>query len=229
MWAIARATLLIICLSQFAGAQTGSLAFYTGKADGLNDSAFRSAQQELDRLLVPAGIDIAWRSLATRTPDEQFDRVVVVSFDGSCSLPDAAAQSGKFQDSRITLADSSVSNGSVLPFIRVDCTNLLHILSPALRPMSSKERNTAFGRALGRVMAHELYHIVGETTSHQTIGVAKASLSVQDLIGVSLDFDTASLTQMRPTLPPAAPVSLARSYTRPARDLVPGEEKVREP
>jgi hypothetical protein len=58
--------------------------------------------------------------------------------------------------------------------------------------------------------------------------VAKASLSVQDLIGVSLDFDIASLTQMRPSSAPA-PVSVARSYTRPARDLVPGEEKIREP
>jgi hypothetical protein len=219
----------MICLSHFAGAQTGSLALYTGHATGLDDSAIRSAQRELDRLLAPAGIDIAWRSLATRTSDEQFDRVVVVSFDGSCSAPDAAAQSGKFQDSRITLADSSVSNGSVLPFIRVDCTNLLHILAPSLRPMNALERNAAFGRALGRVMAHELYHIVGETTAHQTKGVAKASLSVQDLIGVSLDFDIASLTQMRPTLPPAAPVSVARSYTRPARELAPGEEKVREP
>ena len=226
MWAIARATLLMICLSHFAGAQTGSLALYTGHATGLDDSAIRSAQRELDRLLAPAGIDIAWRSLANRTADEQFNRVVVVSFDGSCSAPDAAATIGKFQDSRLTLADSSVSNGYVLPFIRVDCTNLLHILAPALRPMSVLQRNTAFGRALGRVMAHELYHIVGETTSHQTKGVAKPALSVQDLIGVSLDFDIASLTQMRPPLPP---VSLARSYTRPARDLVPAAEKVREP
>jgi len=91
--------------------------------------------------------------------------------------------------------------------------------------MNAQQRNTALGRALGRVMAHELYHIVGETTAHQIRGVAKASLSVQDLIGASLDFDIASLTQMRPPLPP---VSLARSYTRPPRDLVVGAEKVRE-
>ena len=225
MWAITRATLLIICLSHFAGAQTGSLALYTGTADGLDASAIRSAQHELDRLLAPAGIDIAWRSLANRIPDEQFNRVVVVSFDGSCSPPDAAAPLGKVQDSGITLADSSVSNGHVLPFFHVDCTNLLHILAPSLRPMNAQARNAAFGRALGRVMAHELYHIVGETTLHQTTGVAKASLSVQDLIGTSLDFDIASLTQMRPPLPPG---SLARSYTRPARDLIPGVEKVRE-
>jgi hypothetical protein len=225
MWAITRATLLMICLSHFAGAQTGSLALYTGKADGLDASAIRSAQRELDRLLAPAGIDIAWRSLATRTSDEQFNRVVVVSFDGSCSPPDAAVPFGKVQDAGITLADSSVSNGHVLPFFHVNCTNLLHILAPTLWPMSAEARNVAFGRALGRVMAHELYHIIGETTLHQTTGVAKASLSVQDLIGTRLDFDTASLTQMRPSL---APVSLARSYTRPARDLVPGAEKVRE-
>jgi hypothetical protein len=95
---------------------------------------------------------------------------------------------------------------------------------PSLRPMSAEERNAAFGRALGRVMAHEIYHIIGETTAHQTRGVAKAALSVQDLMGNTLDFDIASLTQMRPPLPS---MSVARSFARPAAG--PGAEKVREP
>src|SRR5882724_6392143 len=162
MWAIIRATLLMICLSHFAGAQSRSLALYAGEATGLDPSAIRSAQHELDRLLAPTGIDIVWKDLSTRTSGEQFDRVVVISFDGSCSPLDAVAPFGRLQDPEISLADSSVSNGDVLPFFRVDCTHLLQILTPALRPMSATERSKAFGRALGRIMAHEIYHIVGE-------------------------------------------------------------------
>jgi hypothetical protein len=36
--------------------------------------------------------------------------------------------------------------------------------------------------ALGRVVAHELYHILARTTSHATGGLAKASQSLRDLI-----------------------------------------------
>jgi hypothetical protein len=225
MSAIYRALLLMLCsVSLYAGTENRSLALYAGEASGLDASAIRSAQHELDRLLTPTGIDLVWSKLSTRNSSEQFNHVVVMSFDGSCSMTDAAMALGKLQGSDITLADSSVSNGDVLPFFRVDCTHLIQLLAPALRPMSVQERNAAFGRALGRVMAHEIYHIIGETRAHQTRGVAKAALSVQDLIGTTLDFDIASLTQMRPPLPT---VSVVRSFVRPA--MGPGTEKVREP
>ena len=225
MSAIYRAVLLmLVSVSLYAGTENRSLALYAGEASGLDASAIRSAQRELDRLLTPTGIDLVWKNLSTRNSSEEFHRIVVVSFDGSCSPTDASMAFGKLQGSDLTLADSSVSNGDVLPFFRVDCAHLAQLLAPSLRPMSSKDRSAAFGRALGRVMAHEIYHIIGETTAHQTTGVAKAALSVQDLLGTRLDFDIASLTQMRPTLPT---VSVARSYGREAtrRDT----EKVREP
>jgi hypothetical protein len=135
-----------------------------------------------------------------------------MSFDGSCS--DVAAVSTilkNSQDSQITLADASVSSGKVLPFFRVDCGYLFQLLGPYLRSMNTQQRNAAVGRALGRVMAHEIYHIVGETTVHQARGVAKESFSVQDLIGSKFDFDVAGLAQMRP---PASP-SLAALLVRP--------------
>jgi hypothetical protein len=231
MWAITRATLLIICLSHLAGAQTNSLALYASEASRLDASALRAAQQELDRLLIPTGIELSWRTLKSRTTDEQFDRVVVMSFDGSCSTAAPAASLRNLPSSDIKLADSSVSNGEVLPFFHLDCAHLARLLTPALAPLSTNERNVAFGRALGRVMAHEIYHIVGETTAHQSTGVAKASLSVRDLIGDSLNFDVATLTLMRPPVPQASPepaVSVVRSY--PRRDVeIPGTEKIREP
>ena len=59
-------------------------------------------------------------------------------------------------------------------------------------------RQAALGRALARVIAHEIYHIVGETTDHQYSGVAKASFSVRDLLTARFDFDMASLARMRP-------------------------------
>lgn len=203
----------MLCVSLYAGAHNRSLALYAGESNGLDASALQAARQELQRLLTPTGIDMVWRDLEARKSAEQFDRVVVISFDGLCSEPGASAVSPlrKPLDSRISLADSSVSNGSVLPFFRVDCGYLVQMLGPTLRSMTAEQRNTAFGRAMARVMAHEIYHIVGETTAHQARGVAKESFSVQDLIGDAFDFDSGSLAQMRPPLP-----LLARSVAAPA-------------
>jgi hypothetical protein len=213
MSAITRAMLLTLCLSLYAGAQNRSLGLYAGEAPGLDESAVRAAQRELQRLLAPAGIDMFWKGLERRTAGEQFDRVAVISFDGWCSDAGAALviPSKKLDDSQISLADSSVSNGSVLPFFRVDCASLVRMLAPSLRTMPPSQRDAALGRALGRVMAHEIYHIVGETTAHQTRGVAKESFSVRDLIGDAFDFDLGSVAQMMPT-----PPLLARSITAPA-------------
>jgi hypothetical protein len=210
MSAIKRAALLMLWVSLYAGAQNRSLGLYAGEANGLDSSAVQAAQKELHRLLDPTGIDMVWRDLEVRKAGEQFDRVAVISFDGLCSDAAQATPVRRSIDSNISLADSSVSNGSVLPFFRVDCAYLAHMLAPSLRSLSAQRRNAIFGRALGRVMAHEIYHIVGETTAHQTSGVAKESFSVQDLIGDSFDFDRGSVAQMRPTMP-----LLARSMTDP--------------
>jgi hypothetical protein len=198
MAAIARAALLVVSLSLYAGAQNRSLALYAGEAHGLDATAVASAQHELQRLLNPAGFDILWKDLQTRKSGEQFDQVVVVSFDGSCSDASSSAPLKTSQEITVSLADSSVSEGRILPFVRVDCGYLAQMLSPALRAMGDKERYAAFGRALGRVMAHEIYHIVGETTEHQVRGVAKASFSVRDLMANEFSFDNSSLAQMRP-------------------------------
>jgi hypothetical protein len=197
MSAIARAALLTICVSLYAGAQSRTLALYAGQAHGLDASATQSAQRELQRLLAPAGIELLWKNLENRKPGEQFDHVVVVSFDRSCSAP-AIANTSKTPNAEVALADSSVSDGRVLPFIRVDCAYLAEMLDPALRVMSAAQRNAAIGRALGRVVAHEIYHVIGGTTEHQARGVAKAAFSVRDLMAETFDFDNSSLGQMRP-------------------------------
>jgi hypothetical protein len=201
MLAITRAALLMLSLSAYAGAQSRSLAVYAGGDSRLDASAIQSAQKELQRLLNPTAVHIVWRDLNARKSGEQFDRVVVLSFDGSCSEAAAVIPLRHFPDSRVSLADSSVSNGKVLPFFRVDCRSLGRMLAPSLRSMSARQRNAALGRALGRVIAHEIYHIVGETTAHQAEGVAKPSFSVRDLIGDAFDFDMGSLAQMRSPLP----------------------------
>jgi hypothetical protein len=44
------------------------------------------------------------------------------------------------------------------------------------------DRDRVLGRALGRVLAHELYHILSGTKRHSARGLAKASFAVDELI-----------------------------------------------
>ena len=56
------------------------------------------------------------------------------------------------------------------------------------------------GRALARVIAHEIYHIVAGTTDHHETGVAKAAFSARDLTGARFEFDNSSISRMRPSV-----------------------------
>ncbi|MBI2150254.1 MAG: hypothetical protein HYU27_06580 [Acidobacteria bacterium] len=194
-----RAALLVICISVCAQAQTRSLALYSGLAQGLDPEAGQTLQVELQRLLAPAGVELIWKNSGEIKAGEDFDLVAVSSFEGSCSVseppPSAAGFAGT---SGASLGDTSISGGRVLPFFRIDCGRLVRILKPALETLDPRSRQALLGRALARVMAHEIYHIVGETAEHQYSGVAKASFSLRDLLSSRFDFDISSLAKMRP-------------------------------
>lgn len=201
MWMTLRATLLLLLLSVTVHAENRTLALYAGPVHGLAPESANAMRAELQRLLTPAAIDVAWKTSADRKGSEVFDLVAVASFDGSCSPADPVPPV-----STVSLADTSITDGRVLPFFHVDCTRLIQMLG-------SQIERVAFGRALARVIAHELYHIVSHTAEHQDKGVAKAVFSVSDLKNPSFEFDIWSLDRMRPA-------SMTASSDSPSSDLI---------
>src|SRR5262249_32109580 len=138
--------------------------------------------EELKRLLEPAGLEIVWKRIADRHAGENFDLVAVTSFVGSCSLNHVVVPT----QASVSLADTSISDGRVLPFFPIDCPRIIGMLG-------SQVDAPILGRALARVAAHELYHIVAQTAEHQDHGVAKASFSVRDLTADRFELDIWSL------------------------------------
>jgi hypothetical protein len=181
-----RALLLVLCFSICAQAQTRTLALYAEPPRDLDAQASSWMRAELQRLLDPAGIEVVWKRLADRQAGETFDLVAVTSFAGSCaaSKPVLATQAS------VSLADTSISDGRILPFFRIDCTKTLGMLGSQTDP-------SFVGRALARVAAHEIYHIVAQTAEHQERGVAKASFSIRDLTTDRFELDAWSLNRMR--------------------------------
>lgn len=192
-----RALLLATCVSLCANAQTRTLALYAGPAPGLDLEAALVMRTELRNLLLPADIQVVWKNLADRKAGDTFDLLAVSSFEGSCAIGETASAAAG-----ASLADTSISNGHILPFFRIDCTRVISMLPQDVKP-------AILGRALARIAAHEIYHIVAQTTEHQKNGVAKAILSSQDLTANRLELDALTVARMRPpsNTPPSQIVS----------------------
>ena len=66
-----------------------------------------------------------------------------------------------------------------------------------LLAISGKEREEAYGRAVGRVLAHELYHIFANTLHHGSNGVGKGIYSVVDLLTRDFHFEERDYEALR--------------------------------
>jgi hypothetical protein len=201
----------ILALPVCAQAQSRTLAVYSDSVPSFDSATSESLIQELQRVLAPAGLDVSMR-LKTQRSDDEVHLLVVASFDGNCSvekLPFFHAITLRTPP----LADTSISGIHVLPYFRVDCNRIIEILSPALQSLGLTARHAMLGRALARVMAHEIYHIVGQTTDHQESGIAKAALSVSDMTTPQFNLSLASLRRMQPSNAPAIPKEALAAVT----------------
>jgi hypothetical protein len=137
-------------------------------------------QGEVDSLLKPAGVKINWRLVRENRGDETYSRLVVLKFVGACR--DDWRPQMIDGDSSAPIGDTKVAQGHILPFSEVRCDVVRRAMS-YLAPATSKEqRQEALGVAMGRIVAHELYHVLAHTTLHAEHGLAKASQTLKDLI-----------------------------------------------
>jgi hypothetical protein len=186
MWLTLRAMALVCFVCVCGHAQTRTLAVYSESARDLGTDTLSTMRAEVQRLLAPAGLNVIWKQTSARRSGEDFELVVVASFQGTCSTGNE-----KVQRAAASLADTSISDGRILPFFRVDCGRLIQLLG-------ERQDASDVGRALGRVIAHEIYHIVANTTEHHDTGVAKATFSTRDLTNPRFEFDAWSLARMQP-------------------------------
>ena len=164
-------------------------------------AAVRQAlEQEVEAIMAPMGSEIEWRSLKEVTGGEVSTQLAVVKFLGRC---DASGLSTPHAVKAGALGWTHVSDGLILPFSDVDCDGIRQFLQIGLLGVDSKERAEAYGRALGRVLAHELYHIFANTTHHGSNGVGKAVYSVRDLLSRDFRFEEHESDMLRANRPHA--------------------------
>jgi len=149
-----------------------------------SQSSFAALQQQLQATLDATGLKLDIRDRSASPPREQFGEVVVFKMKGTCSMSNLAV--GALSDERGPLAMAYSSNGSVLPFGEVQCDRVRESLEQVLGKSNGARYQAEFGVALGMVMAHELYHMLGHSAQHTRHGVTKESLSARELLEGSL-------------------------------------------
>ena len=156
-------------------------------------------KKEVDKILKPSGVALDWRMASENHGDEVFAGLVVLKFKGKCKLEGwGDTPPGFLPGEEYTLGATKVVNGHVLPFTEVRCDEVKRALAYLRPEANQRERQRAFGIALGRVVAHELYHILASTTSHAARGLAKASESLEDLVNAgSMGFRSEDSTAIR--------------------------------
>src|SRR4029077_17208028 len=103
-----------------------------------------------------------WKSYETLQEGQSFDDLAVVRMNGTCASDPASF----LYDERGPLGSTHVTDGRVLPFASLDCDRLRETLHCSLAGSDSSRWRLGFGRALGRILAHEMYHVLAQTGRH---------------------------------------------------------------
>ena len=117
--------------------------------------------------------------------------IVVVKLVGRCDMdgPSVVLMPGP-------LGWSHQVNGVVLPFSDLACDTIRGAVQSVLAE-SRLRGNFLLGRAMGRVLAHELYHIVADTAQHGKNGVAQSALSGRELTSDQLELRPADVNAIQ--------------------------------
>jgi hypothetical protein len=145
-------------------------------------SAIVEMENESARILDAAHLRIGWH-IGSETSGETFHDLAVMKFAGACRFDTGPTpiRSGFGVYGRARVVD-----GVVQPFGEIDCDRVVAAVRSALTGSDYARADMLVGRVLGRVIAHELLHIVTRSVQHSREGVNKSSLTVKELTGASL-------------------------------------------
>jgi len=172
---------LIFCAAPVMVGQPSTPLTAVVVPDGLYSRvALREMGREAAHILKQSGVSLRWHLGDSAQAVDGL--LVVVKLVGRCDMdgPAAFLMPGP-------LGWSHEVNGVVLPFSNLACDNIRGAIHSTLLPWNQFRGNVVLGRAMGRVLAHELYHIVADTAGHGENGVAQSALSARELTAGQLE------------------------------------------
>lgn len=187
--------LALICLlyvststgrAQFLG--SGDVAVYLKVQRDDSPAALGEMKTELEKLMQSTGVRIHWRD-TRKEPGGNHQELVVLALRGVCDAPHETLSSPQLLNQSSSLGSSAVADGRILPFSYVDCSALTHFIGHSVANLPAALRDFTYGRAMARLAAHELYHVLSQRSDHTQTGIGKAQFAVSDLLSDHLEFE----------------------------------------
>ncbi|HLK64441.1 MAG TPA: hypothetical protein VKU19_13440 [Bryobacteraceae bacterium] len=168
------------------------LSVLTGFDQPPDTAAVEWMERETAALFSEAGLTFSWQQ-RTHLESGAAERFVWLQFHGKCRLDPSdlsAATDGP-------LGSARVLDGEVQPFIEVDCDRAAAMVwqdrGTVPRPLVMR----SLGRALGRVVAHELYHYLTQSTGHTSSELFRQAVTSKDLTLPIVRFETNEIQVLR--------------------------------
>jgi hypothetical protein len=161
-------------------------------------TVWRAIQEEVNSIMSPIGWRIHWNYLLGDVKRHLSLELAVMRFKGRCDVDSLPAESKP----SAALGATSVTDGTVSPFGSVNCDAVRNFVAPLLSLQQGVRREATFGRALGRVLAHELFHILTASQLHASKGLGRAGFTPDELMQESFRFSKSDVQRLRIRLLP---------------------------
>ncbi len=174
--------------AQSAASTDAALVVYLKNGGSQPAATLAQMKRELSALMHQAGYSVEWRNLdGDRSDDAGNPLLAVLELTGICGIAPGYPQMEPSDSLLSSLATTTITDGHVLPFSSLNCTALTRSVSAALAKDAGARRDFLYGRAMARVAAHELYHVLLRTTEHARSGVGRSCFTTADLLSERFD------------------------------------------
>jgi|SRR5579872_688311 len=153
--------------------------------------ALKETERELKTLIGDETVKLEWYDRGEFEGKSTFSTIVVLNFHGVCDPQSNSLFKGPMSS---WLARMHVIDGVVQPFGDVNCDLIRALMTNG--PHNAALTDQEFGHGLARVLAHELYHFLTQSTEHASRGLEKPSFSRRDLVSESLRPDRQQLGRL---------------------------------
>lgn len=158
----------------------------------VSPSALNELKKESETVLKNTGLQFAWSLREDYDPAKSASDLVIVKFKGHCAMESYP----QLIDERGPLAWTYSTDGDVLPYSEVSCDKVRNSIRKVMHGGDYARGDTLLGRAVGRVLAHELVHILANSKQHGKDGVAKTALSPASLIAERMRLEEADFLRV---------------------------------
>jgi hypothetical protein len=146
-----------------------------------SEQSVAEMKREFTGIMKDTAVRFDFRS-RSQASQEALSDLVMVRFKGKCVLDPV----GYLYDERGPMAFTYSTDGAVQPFSEVACDKVTSAVRSAMSGGDFANADVLLGRALGRVLAHEVVHMLSKSGAHGHTGVAKTALSGSQLIAPEL-------------------------------------------